>query len=210
MNSQEKRINHALVEATYPSHSGAGGRMRHFKPHHIVAILEALRPVLGPDMYEDVADFHRKFRPSHMQPRPCIPTTEMAALIHELVAEEAVEELLPALERVIMLSEREVVQPHEMMEALAAVADGAADLIYVIMGAVQACGIDLRPVWRVVQAANMAKEGGDVREDGKIMKPADWRPPDVAGVLRQLGTRQRQHPAGLPQYPGENMDTLYE
>lgn len=43
--------------------------------------------------------------------------------------------------------------------------------------------IDLPDVWEAVQAANMAKEGGGTREDGKILKPPGWQAPDIAGIL---------------------------
>lgn len=142
-----------------------------------------------PDIYLDVADFHHKFRPHHIQPRPCVPKPEMAILIHELIKEEALQELLPALEELITLSEQAaggaILNQATVLEVLARVADGSADLIYVIMGAVQACGIRFNPVWEAVQAANMAKEGGDTRPDGKILKPEGWQAPDVIGVLRR-------------------------
>lgn len=61
-------------------------------------------------------------------------------------------------------------------------------------GIVQKCllvarfsGIDLRPVWSEVHAANMRKTTGPVREDGKRLKPEGWQPPDIAGVLRAQG-----------------------
>lgn len=69
-----------------------------------------------------------------------------------------------------------------------ALADGLADLIYVALGTAVAYGIDLSPVWREVQRSNMAKvdpETGTVRrrEDGKILKPESWEPPDIASVI---------------------------
>jgi predicted HAD superfamily Cof-like phosphohydrolase len=50
-------------------------------------------------------------------------------------------------------------------------------------------------VWAAVQCANEAKaiEQPDGRrkvvrrEDGKILKPEGWTPPDIEGVLRQHG-----------------------
>ena len=52
-------------------------------------------------------------------------------------------------------------------------------------------GIDIRPIWDEVHRTNMAKEGGGSRTDGKIMKPAGWQPPDIAGLLaRQDGMKQ--------------------
>jgi predicted HAD superfamily Cof-like phosphohydrolase len=40
-------------------------------------------------------------------------------------------------------------------------------------------------VWKEVHRSNMAKLEGGVRkrEDGKILKPEGWTPPDVEGVM---------------------------
>jgi predicted HAD superfamily Cof-like phosphohydrolase len=49
------------------------------------------------------------------------------------------------------------------------------------------CGIDLRPVWDAVLAANLAKvkDGILTNADGKIQKPPGWTKPDVAAILQQ-------------------------
>lgn len=39
-------------------------------------------------------------------------------------------------------------------------------------------------VWDEIHRSNMAKVDGPVRDDGKILKPEGWVPPDVAGVLK--------------------------
>jgi hypothetical protein len=70
------------------------------------------------------------------------------------------------------------------------VADGIVDAIYVLIGAAITYGIDIRPVWQAVHAANMAKEGGATREDGKVQKPPGWQPPDIAGILAAQGPLQ--------------------
>ena len=61
------------------------------------------------------------------------------------------------------------------------------DLLYVTYGAIQSCGVDPDAVFAEVHAANMRKMGGPRRADGKILKPADWYPADVRGVLERLG-----------------------
>jgi hypothetical protein len=58
-----------------------------------------------------------------------------------------------------------------------------ADLIYVAIGTAVALGVDLRPVWDAVHAANLAKAGGPRRADGKFLKSADWVHPDIKGIL---------------------------
>ena len=67
---------------------------------------------------------------------------------------------------------------------MAAAADAIVDLIYVLTGMALTFGIDLRPVWDEVQRANMAKEGGGIRADGKVLKPEGWKPPDIEGALK--------------------------
>lgn len=65
--------------------------------------------------------------------------------------------------------------------------DGCIDLIVVTIGAMIACGVDGRPIWTEVMKTNFAKASGPKREDGKIMKPAGWTPPDVRGELIKQG-----------------------
>jgi NTP pyrophosphatase (non-canonical NTP hydrolase) len=69
------------------------------------------------------------------------------------------------------------------------VADGLADIIYVAVGTALEFGIPLDRVWAEVQRTNMAKVDpvtGKVRqrEDGKVLKPDGWTPPDIATALR--------------------------
>lgn len=70
---------------------------------------------------------------------------------------------------------------------IAAMADALADLDYVIEGTRLEFGIDGAPIADEVHRANMTKLGGKVREDGKILKPEGWTPPDIEGELRKQG-----------------------
>lgn len=91
----------------------------------------------------------------------------------------------------------------ELKLALAAgdvveVADALADLQYVINGAAATWGIDLASVYEEVHNSNMTKAAesvdatndrkmsGQKRADGKVMKGPNYRPPDVAGVLKEV------------------------
>ena len=67
------------------------------------------------------------------------------------------------------------------------VADGCADISVVTIGTLVAFGIDDERLLEEVDRANLRKfgPGAHVREDGKWMKPPDWSPPDIAGVLGQ-------------------------
>jgi hypothetical protein len=76
----------------------------------------------------------------------------------------------------------EAIRSGDLVEAI----DGLCDLIYVAYGAANEFGVDLEPFWDEVQRSNMKKVGGSVREDGKRLKPPDWKPPDIAGVLEVM------------------------
>lgn len=127
------------------------------------------------DWTADVIDWHRKFCPERIGATPRLDR-ERVPLLFALIEEEF-RELATALEA----------------GHLPAIADGGGDLIYVVLGAMTTMGIDMRPVWDAIQTANMAKEGGSRRADGKVLKPPGWQPPDVAAVLA------RQEPIGLPE-----------
>ncbi|MHB1524905.1 MAG: pyrophosphohydrolase domain-containing protein [Candidatus Dormibacteria bacterium] len=67
------------------------------------------------------------------------------------------------------------------------VADGLADLLYVVYGTALTFGIDLDAVVREVHRSNMTKLGPDgrpiYREDGKVMKGPGFELPRIAEVL---------------------------
>lgn len=121
------------------------------------------------DWTQDVLDFHEKFG-AHIGERAGFPDASTFGLRLKLVREEYTEFMLALMRR-----------------DLAEVADGALDLVYVVIGTLVTLGIDPRPIWNEIQRANMGKEGGGKREDGKILKPPGWTPPDVAGILKSQG-----------------------
>ena len=66
------------------------------------------------------------------------------------------------------------------------VADGLADMVWVIMGMCNSCGIDFDSVWQEVKASNMSKfpDGKTIKnEHGKIMKPESYFKPNIKKVL---------------------------
>lgn len=71
---------------------------------------------------------------------------------------------------------------------LEGVVDGCADISVVTIGTLIAFGVDDEPVLEEVDHANLRKfgPGSYVRDDGKWMKPSDWTPPDIQGVLDRL------------------------
>ncbi|KKN38905.1 hypothetical protein LCGC14_0748660 [marine sediment metagenome] len=78
-------------------------------------------------------------------------------------------------------------EAHDMEE----IADGLADMVYIICGTALTYGIPLEQVFDVVHRSNMAKLGPEgkplVRSDGKVTKPEGWKPPDIARVLKVFG-----------------------
>ena len=63
--------------------------------------------------------------------------------------------------------------------------DALVDILVVTMGAIRAGGFDGEGAWNEVMRTNFAKidpETGKVRkrEDGKVLKPEGWEPPQLA------------------------------
>jgi predicted HAD superfamily Cof-like phosphohydrolase len=65
------------------------------------------------------------------------------------------------------------------------IVDGCADVRVVTTGTLSACGVADEPVQEEVDESNLRKfgPGSYKREDGKWMKPPDFRPPDIEAVL---------------------------
>lgn len=71
---------------------------------------------------------------------------------------------------------------------LVEIADACADLKWVIEGLEITLGIPQQDVWDEVARSNLAKisESGKVekREDGKVLKPEGWTPPDIKTIIK--------------------------
>jgi predicted HAD superfamily Cof-like phosphohydrolase len=70
------------------------------------------------------------------------------------------------------------------------IADASADLIWVIEGLCHSLGIPLQKVWDEVNRSNMSKTvNGKLikREDGKVLKPDTYSPPDLEKILNSRG-----------------------
>ncbi|MFQ5570917.1 MAG: hypothetical protein ACE5G0_14650 [Rhodothermales bacterium] len=127
---------------------------------------------------------------------PTVPDEETRILRAKLILEEALE-TVRALGVGVRLAEGHgpegVVSAEESDLAfyidgeadIEWVVDGCADISVVTIGTLIAFGIDDEPILEEVDRANLRKfgPGGYMREDGKWMKPPDWTPPDIMGVL---------------------------
>ena len=63
--------------------------------------------------------------------------------------------------------------------------DALIDILVVTVGAIHSAGFDAEGAWKEVMKTNFAKidkETGKVRkrEDGKVLKPVGWVPPELA------------------------------
>ena len=151
---------------------------------------------------EDVREFHQKFGfPGAKELPPNMPEKKVAKMWLRLVMEEFLETFAATLQHAeddktftqirfhmeSALSSCEVNEGN--LENLSEIADGLADLIYVAIGMARTLGIPLEEVWDEVHKTNMAKEGGPVRGDGKILKPPGWKPPAVKTILKEAEGR---------------------
>jgi predicted HAD superfamily Cof-like phosphohydrolase len=83
----------------------------------------------------------------------------------------------------------------ELADAIAAgdqveTLDALVDILVVTIGAINSMGADGEGAWREVMASNLSKidrRTGKVlrREDGKILKPDGWTPPNLAKFLKR-------------------------
>ncbi|GHD88670.1 MazG nucleotide pyrophosphohydrolase domain-containing protein [Streptomyces naganishii] len=125
-----------------------------------------------------VREFHRAFGLAARSTPAEVPA-ELAAHRGQLLAEEAAE-----------AAEVSVSGPLDRL------AHELADVVYVAYGTALVHGIDLDEVIAEIHRANMTKLGPDGRvarrADGKVLKGAHYRAPDIASVLRRQGWQPRE------------------
>ena len=68
--------------------------------------------------------------------------------------------------------------------------DALIDILVVTIGAIHSIGADGEGAWKEVMSTNLAKidrETGKVRkrEDGKVLKPTGWTPPDLNPYVKK-------------------------
>jgi len=101
------------------------------------------------------------------------PNVEQFKLYVKLMAEES-QELAQAM------------QAADQLETL----DALIDILVVTIGAIHSAGFDAEGAWKEVMRTNFAKinkETGKVnkREDGKVLKPDGWTPPDLTPFIKK-------------------------
>jgi len=79
----------------------------------------------------------------------------------------------------------EAVENNDRVEQL----DALIDILVVTIGALHSMGADAEGAWKEVLQTNLAKidpATGKVikREDGKVLKPEGWKPPELAAYLK--------------------------
>ena len=67
--------------------------------------------------------------------------------------------------------------------------DALIDIMVVTIGALHSLGVDAEGAWREVLRSNLDKIDKDTgkvrkREDGKVLKPEGWQPPDLGKFVR--------------------------
>lgn len=117
---------------------------------------------MSSDWVEDILQLHKAYR-QLVQRRPGCVYYKTRDLRLSVIKEET-RELIDAMHT----------------GNLVKIADGIADSIVVLLGTAASYGINMKPIWDIVQKANMAKVGGPVRADGKQLKPKGWQPPEPA------------------------------
>ena len=68
--------------------------------------------------------------------------------------------------------------------------DALVDMIVVIIGAMHSAGFDAEGAWKEVMSTNFAKIDKDTgkvrkREDGKVLKPVGWVPPNLEPFVKK-------------------------
>jgi predicted HAD superfamily Cof-like phosphohydrolase len=69
--------------------------------------------------------------------------------------------------------------------------DALIDILVVTIGAIHSGGFDAEGAWKEVMRTNFAKIDKDTgkvrkREDGKVLKPIGWTPPELAQFVKDV------------------------
>ena len=138
--------------------------------------------------FDDVGDFHRKFQ------LPSVPAGGGGAEPGHVVE---FDESLYQFRLKFLKEELKEFERGWKAGDLPQVADALVDLVYVALGTAQLLGLPWQELWDEVQRANMSKVRAStavesMRSTGRghasdVLKPPDFVPPDIAGILERRG-----------------------
>ena len=131
------------------------------------------------------------------------PSHKLISLYHDLVREEVgeLEEAMAAFNA----SETEAEEVAAKAEAL----DAICDSIWVLIGLAKTMDLPLEAGWDAVASTNLKKIDpvlGTVRRDenGKIMKPERWVPPDMVRLIKERNEQRKINELPSAQEAGGN------
>ena len=131
------------------------------------------------------------------------PSHKLISLYHDLVREEVgeLEEAMAAFNA----SETEAEEVAAKAEAL----DAICDSIWVLIGLAKTMDLPLEAGWDAVASTNLKKIDpvlGTVRRDenGKIMKPDRWVPPDMVRLIKERNEQRKINELPSAQEAGGN------
>jgi predicted HAD superfamily Cof-like phosphohydrolase len=80
----------------------------------------------------------------------------------------------------------DAITAHDKVETV----DALVDILVVTIGALHSMGVDAEGAWKEVMQTNFAKIDKDTgkvrkREDGKVLKPIGWVPPNLEPYLKK-------------------------
>lgn len=143
---------------------------------------------MSSNIFKDVAAFNEA-----AETRIAGPHGPSSKLYQKLFAEELQETAL-ALQQLRSTPADDVVGT---VNATTELADGLLDTIYIAVGWLRAMGLGPQELWDEVHRSNMAKADPVTckllkREDGKVIKPEGWQPPQLKPIVaRHLGYIKR-------------------
>jgi predicted HAD superfamily Cof-like phosphohydrolase len=132
--------------------------------------------------------------------QPQIMSKEAAIFLVKMIISEAAEllqtvcqnndEVLSTLHNCVGVDlNTNYVKPTNPVEIIAEQNDALVDSWYYSLNAASKNGVNLSSIFDVVHAANMSKKWSDGqfhrRDDGKVIKPDDWKEPDVIGEINR-------------------------
>lgn len=145
---------------------------------------------------EQVKQFTSAFTAVPDTPQPMAP--DRTAFILKMILSEALElgqtvysneevkqKLKDMIDSTDFVADRP--KPANEDELCAEQVDAMVDIYYYMQDSMVRCGINMSDVFKIVHEANMKKVEGGVkrREDGKILKPAGWQPPNVVEEIKR-------------------------